>query len=154
MKVNLYYAPFPSQVFDDAHEPVNTERPLNPKSALPTLAAALRAHAARVGFSCDIEIVDMQLGGEREFYKTVPYGPRQMHCFRYGTPFDNGTEKFLEGDIHGITCNFTNSAQIVADLAMRIKQVNARAFVVAGGVDCTARPGYYLARGVDLVVRG
>lgn len=154
MKVNLYYAPFPSQIFDGCEEPVNTERPLNPKSALPTLASGLRMYADSMGFSCDIEIIDMQLGGQRIHYKTIPYGPHQMGCYRYGSPFEDFVEKIRGAEIHGLTCNFTNSAQIVADLAKFIKSVNPQAFVVAGGVDCTARPYYYLQNGVDLIVRG
>ncbi|MFB7511955.1 MULTISPECIES: B12-binding domain-containing radical SAM protein [unclassified Streptomyces] len=154
MKVNLYYAPFPSQIFRGCDEPINTERPFNPKSALPTLAAGLRMFSKDMGFECDVEIIDMQLGGERVKYKTIPYGPHQMDCFRYGTPFEDYVEKIRDADIHGLTCNFTNSAQITADLAQFIKSVNPKAFVVAGGVDPTARPQYYLERGVDLVVQG
>ncbi len=154
MKVNLYYAPFPSQIFDGCDEPINTERPLNPKSALPTLASGLRMHADSMGFDCDIEIIDMQLGGERVHYKTIPYGPHKMDCYRYGSPFETFVDKIEEGDIHGLTCNFTNSAQIVVDLARFIKSINPRAFIVAGGVDPTARPRYYLDRGVDVVVQG
>jgi hopanoid C-3 methylase len=154
MKVNLYYAPFPSQIFDGESEPVNTERPLNPKSALPTLAAGLRAFAQTMNYTCDIEIIDLQIGHDREFYKAIKYGPRMMRCYRYGVPFEVMTDKIKEGDIHGLTCNFTNSAQIVADLARFIKDINPDSVVVAGGVDCTARPGYYLQRGVDAVVLG
>jgi hopanoid C-3 methylase len=154
MKVNLYYAPFPSQMFRGCDEPINTERPLNPKSALPTLATGLRMFSDEMGFDCDIEIVDMQLGGERELYKTIPYGPHQMDCYRYGSPFELFADTIAEGDVHGLTVNFTNSAQIVADLAGYIKSVNPRAFVVVGGVDATARPEYYLERGADLIVQG
>ncbi|WP_405996089.1 B12-binding domain-containing radical SAM protein [Streptomyces sp. NBC_00986] len=154
MKVNLYYAPFPSQMFRGFDEPINTERPLNPKSALPTLASGLRMFAETMGFDCEIEIVDMQLGGQRIPYKTIPYGPHQMDCYRFGSPFEDYVEKIKEAEIHGLTCNFTNSAQITADLAQFIKSVNPKAFVVAGGVDPTARPQYYLERGVDLVVQG
>jgi hopanoid C-3 methylase len=154
VKINLYYAPFPSQIFRGFDKPVNTERPLNPKSALPTLASGLRMFGDEMGFDCDVEIIDMQLGGEREYYKTIPYGPHQMDCFRYGRAFETFTDKVAEGDIHGLTCNFTNSAQIVADLASFIRRINPRALIVAGGVDATARPGYYLARGVDVVVLG
>jgi hopanoid C-3 methylase len=154
MKVNLYYAPFPSQTFRGCGEPINTERPLNPKSALPTLAAGLRMFSESLGLDCDIEIIDMQLGGQHILYKSIPYGPHQMDCFRYGAPFEHFAEKISEAQIHGLTCNFTNSAQITADLAAFIKKVNPAAFVVAGGVDPTARPSYYLQRGVDLVVQG
>ncbi|MFF3275864.1 B12-binding domain-containing radical SAM protein [Streptomyces chrestomyceticus] len=154
MKVNLYYAPFPSQIFRGYDEPINTERPLNPKSALPTLAAGLRMFSEEMGFDCDIEIVDMQLGRARTYYKTIPYGPHQMDCFRFGTPFEAFVEKIREADIHGLTCNFTNSAQITADLATFIKRVSPDTFIVAGGVDPTARPYYYLERGADLVVQG
>lgn len=154
MKINLYYAPFPSQIFRGCEEPVNTERPLNPKSALPTLASGLRMFSDSMGLDCDIEIIDMQLGSERVHYKTIPYGPHQMDCFRYGSPFEAFVDKIREGDIHGLTCNFTNSAQIVADLAAFIKSINPKALVVVGGVDATARPVYFLKRGADLVVRG
>lgn len=154
MKVNLYYAPYPSQIFDGESEPINTERPLNPKSALTTLAAGLRAYAPEFGYSCDIEIIDLQLGGQRVPYKSLPYGPRTMTCYRYGTPFEEADEVIRSADVHGLTCNFTNSAQIVADLAQHIRRVNPNSIIVAGGVDCTARPDYYLARGVDVVVRG
>lgn len=154
MKVNLYYAPYPSQIFDGETEPINTERPLNPKSALATIAAGLRAYAPQLGYSCDIEIVDLQLGGVRVPYKSFPYGPRIMTCHRYGTPFEDAEETFRAADVHGLTCNYTNSAQIVADLAGHIRRVNPKSVIVAGGVDCTARPEYYLRRGVDVVVHG
>jgi hypothetical protein len=154
MKLNLYYAPYPSQVFDGEDEPVNTERPHNPKSALPTLAAGVRAFSAQLGLGCDIEIIDLQLNPRRTYYKSIRYGPRTMRCYRYGTPFEEVEAKIREADVHGITCNFTNSAQIVADLARFIKRVQPGTTVVAGGVDCTARPSYYLQRGVDVVVRG
>ncbi|AEH09303.1 B12-binding domain-containing radical SAM protein [Candidatus Protofrankia datiscae] len=154
MKVNLYYAPYPSQIFEGETDPVNTERPFNPRSALPTLAAGLRAFCASNGLSCEIEIVDLQLGSQRVPYKSIPYGPRIMNCYRYGVPFEEAAEKIREADVHGITCNFTNSAQIVADLARFIKQVKPGTTVVVGGVDCTARPEYYLRRGVDVVVLG
>ena len=62
MKVNLYYAPFPSQIFSGDAAPVNTERPLNPKSAMVTLATGIRMHAGPMGFDCEIEIIDMQVG--------------------------------------------------------------------------------------------
>lgn len=154
MKVNLYYAPFPSQFFSGSLHPINTERPLNPKSALVTLATGLRMNAGPMGFRCDIEIIDMQLGGERTWYKSIPYGAQAMDCYRLGYPFEAMTEKFLEGDIHGITSNYTNGAQIVSDLARHIKQVNPRSLVVVGGIDATARPEYYLRNGADLVVKG
>ena len=154
MKVNLYYAPYPSQIFEGESEPINTERPFNPKSALTTIAAGLRAYAPQLGYSCDIEIIDLQLGGQRVPYKSIAYGPRIMNCFRYGTPFEEADEKIRSADVHGLTCNFTNSAQIVADLAQHIRRVNPESVIVVGGTDCTARPGYYLARGADVVVRG
>ena len=154
MKVNLYYAPYPSQIFADSGEPVNTERPLNPKSALPTLAAGLDLFAERMGFECDVEIVDMQLGGQRTYYKSIPYGPQLMRCYRLGTPFEAFEEKIREADIHGLTCDFTNSAQIVGDLAEFIKRISPRSLVVAGGVDASARPSYFLSRGADVVVKG
>jgi len=154
VKVSLYYAPFPSQTFEGYASPVNTERPLNPKSALPTLAAGLRQHADALGYSCDVEIVDMQLGGERVRYKTIPYGPEQLHCSRLGTPMEAYEDTIRATDIHGLTSNFTNGAQIVGDLAAYIKQVSPDSVVVAGGVDATARPDYYFGRGVDVVVQG
>jgi hopanoid C-3 methylase len=154
MKINLYYAPYPSQIFEGETEPINTERPHNPKSALTTIAAGLRAYAPEFGYNCDVEIIDLQLGGQRVPYKSFEYGPRIMNCYRYGTPFEDVEEKMRTADVHGLTCNFTNSAQVVADLAQHIRRVNPNAVIVAGGVDCTARPEYYLARGVDIVVRG
>lgn len=154
MKVNLYYAPFPSQIFSGDAAPVNTERPLNPKSAMVTLATGIRMHAGPMGFDCDIEIIDMQVGGSRSRYKTIPYGPKMLDCHRLGVPFESVDDKIREGDVHGITCNYTNSAQIVGDLAAHIKRVSPRSLVVVGGVDATARPEYYLRRGADLVVKG
>ena len=154
MKVNLYYAPYPSQIFSDSTSPVNTERPFNPKSALPTLASGLRMFAGPMGFDCDIEIIDMQIGGEHTFYKSIPYGPRILNCYRLGHPFEAMEEKIRSGDIHGITSDYTNSAQIVADLAAFIKRLCPDSLVVVGGTDATARPLYYLRRGADVVVRG
>ena len=154
MKINLYYAPYPSQRFSGESEPINTERPHNPKSALPTLASGLRVMGERLGFSAELEIIDLQLGGEHVWYKSFAYGPRTMDCFRYGTPFELVDEKIKEADIHGLTCNYTNSAHVVTDLATHIKRRAPHSLVVAGGVDCTARPDYYLQRGVDIVVLG
>lgn len=154
MKVNLYYAPFPSQIFSGDEHPVNTERPLNPKSALVSLATGVRMNSRAMGFDCDIEIIDMQVGGNRSLYKSFAYGPRVLDCYRLGVPFESVDDKIRSGDIHGITCNYTNSAQIVADLAAHIKRVAKDSLVVVGGVDATARPEYYLARGADLVVKG
>ncbi|HEY7071525.1 MAG TPA: radical SAM protein [Acidimicrobiales bacterium] len=154
MKVNLYYAPFPSQTFEGYDHPVNTERPLNPKSALPTLAAGIRQHGPALGLDCDVEIVDMQLGGERTWYKTIDYGPERLACHRLGTPFEACDDTIRSADVHGLTSNFTNGAQVVADLASHIKQVSPHSTVVAGGVDATARPRYYLDRGADIVVQG
>jgi hypothetical protein len=154
MKVNLYYAPFPTQIFSGDSDPVNTERPLNPKSALISLATGIRMFSEPLGFDCDVEIIDMQVGGERTFYKSISYGPRTLNCYRLGVPFEGVDEQIRRADVHGITSNFTNSAQIVADLAAHIKRVSPRSLVVIGGVDATARPTYYLRNGADLVVKG
>jgi hypothetical protein len=154
MKVNLYYAPFPSQIFSGDSAPVNTERPLNPKSALVTLATGIRMNARPMGFDCDIEIIDMQVGGDRTYYKSIPYGPKTLDCYRLGIPFESIDHKIQQADVHGISCNYTNSAQIVADLAMHIKRISPDSLVVVGGVDATARPEYYLRNGADLVVKG
>lgn len=154
MKVNLYYAPYPSQIFSGSSEPVNTERPLNPKSALATLATGLRTFSGSMGFDCDIEIIDTQVGGERTYYKSFRYGPQTLDCYRLGRPFEEFESKIREGDIHGISSDYTNSAQIVADLAKFIKRLCPKSLVVVGGTDATARPRYYLANGADLIVKG
>lgn len=154
MKVNLFYAPYPSQILRGSADPVNTERPLNPKSAMATLATGIRMYTRPMGFNCDIEIIDGQIGGGRTWYKSINYGPEVLDCYRLGRPYESLEDKIREGDVHGITSNYTNSAQIVADLAKFIKRVSPKGLVVIGGTDATARPEYYLNNGADLVVKG
>lgn len=154
MKVNLYYAPYPSQIFAGSADPVNTERPFNPKSALTTLATGLRMFSGPLGLDCEVEIIDMQVGGVHTYYKSIPYGPHVMDCYRLGYPFEEMEAKIREGDIHGISSNHTNASQIVVDLAKFIKRLCPESLVVVGGTDATARPYYYLDNGVDVVVKG
>lgn len=49
-------------------------RPFNPKSALPTLASGIRYFSRTMKFNCDIEIIDLQVGGKLTYYKSIPYG--------------------------------------------------------------------------------
>lgn len=154
MKIKLYYAPYPSQIFEGEEHPINTERPYNPKQALPTLATGLRTYSKTMGFECDIEIIDLMLDDRRTYYKSFQYGPKLLNCYRLGKPFEEYDHKYLEGDVHGITSNHTNASQIVADLAAHIKKINPNSLVVIGGADATARPEYYLNRGADVVVKG
>ena len=127
---------------------------LNPKSALATLATGLRMFSQSMGFNCDVEIIDTQIGGERSYYKSIQYGPKILNCYRLGRPFETLEDKIKEGDIHGISSDYTNSAQIVVDLAKFIKQLCPKSLTVVGGTDATARPNYYLQNGVDVVVKG
>lgn len=154
MKINLYYPPYPKQVFSGFTEPVNPVRPFNPKQAHAALATGIRMYASSMGYQCDIEILDLQTGGEDVYYKSFPYGPHTMNCYRHGTPYEKVTDKIKEADIHGITSNHTNAAHIAADLAGYIKKVHPKSLVVVGGTDATARPTYYLKRGADVIVRG
>jgi len=154
MKMNLYYPPYPVQIFEGESLPVNPARPLTPKSTLPTLASGIRFYAAQMGFNIDFEIIDLQLGGELTFYKQFMYGPRKMNCFQLGTPYEKINSKILTADIHGITSNHTNAAQTVADLVKHIKMLAPDSLVIVGGTDATARPYYYIKNGADVVVKG
>jgi len=154
MKINLYYPPYPAQIFKGSKDPVNPVRPFNPKSALPTLASGIRYFSRTMKFNCDIEIIDLQVGGKLTYYKSIPYGLQTLDCYRLGRPYDEIKNKVIEGDIHGITANYTNSAQLVADLAKFIKKINPKTLLVIGGTDATARPYYYLKNGADIVIKG
>jgi hypothetical protein len=153
MRVHLYYAPYPSQVFDGEDQPVSTVRVLNPKSALVTLAAGVRQNLAEWGIEADLRIIDTQVGGGSKYYKSIAYGPRTLHCYRVGGEFEEYDRSIREAQIHGISNNYTNSAGIVADFVKHIKAVKPDALVVAGGMDVTARPEFYIDNGVDVVVQ-
>jgi hypothetical protein len=154
MKLNLYYPPYPAQIFKGSEEPVNPVRPFCPKSSLYTLASGIRKFSDQMRFDCNIEIIDLQVNGELTFYKSISYGPQILDCYQFGTQYKKIENKIKEGDIHGITSNHTNAAQIVADLIKFIKRVNPKALLVVGGTDATARPFYYLKNGADLIVKG
>jgi hypothetical protein len=153
MRVHLYYAPYPSQVFDGEEQPVSTVRVLNPKSALVTLAAGVRKNLDEWGVEAELRIIDTQVGGGQRYYKTFAYGPRTLRCYRVGGEFEEYDDSIREAQIHGISNNYTNSAGIVADFARHIKAVKPDALVVAGGMDVTARPEFYIDNGVDVVVQ-
>lgn len=154
MKLNLYYAPFPVQKFDERLDYVSTERSKNPKSALTTLASGIRLFSEQLKLNLEIEIIDMQLGMGETLYKKFSYGPKELLCYRLGHAFDKFEDKFKETSIHGISSNFTNGAQIVTDLAKYIKKVNPNSFIMIGGTDATFHPRYYLDNGADLVIKG
>lgn len=153
MKVNLYYAPYPSQIFDGEDKPVSTVRVFNPKSALVTLAAGVRQHLCECGVEADLRIIDTQVDGSPRYYKSMPYGPRTLRCLRVGGEFEHYDQRIREAEIHGISNNYTNSAGIVTDFAKHIKKVKPNALVVAGGMDATARPEFYIENGFDIVVQ-
>ena len=153
MRVNLYYAPYPGQMFDGESQPVSTVRVLNPKSALVTLAAGVRKYLAEWGVDASLRIIDTQVGGGSTYYKTIAYGPRALHCYRVGGAFEEYDDSIREADIHGISNNYTNSAGIVLDFVRHIKAVKPDALVVAGGMDATARAEFYIDNGVDIVVQ-
>lgn len=153
MKVNLYYAPYPSQVFAGEERPVSTVRVFNPKSALVTLAAGVRRFLAEWGIEVELRIIDTQVDGGPRYYKSIPYGPRTLQCYRIGGEFEEYAGRIREAEIHGISNNYTNSAGIVVDFAKYIKTVRPDALVVVGGMDATARPEFYLDNSVDVVVQ-
>jgi hopanoid C-3 methylase len=154
MRVHLYYAPYPGQRFAGEDETISPVRVLNPKSALVTLAAGARAYLAEWGVEAEFRIIDTQVHDDDPvLYKSFAYGPRRIECLRYGGAFERYDDSFREADVIGISNNFTNSAGVVTDFAARAKQVNPKALVVAGGMDVTARPEWYLANGFDVVVQ-
>jgi hopanoid C-3 methylase len=153
MRVNLYYAPYPSQIFEDADQPVSTVRVHNPKSALATLAAGTRQILDEAKIEAEFRIIDTQIDAGRTAYKTIKYGPRTLVCCREGGALESYDAQIRDADIHGISNNYTNSAGIVVDFARHLKAVNSKAVVVAGGMDATARPEYYIDNGVDVVVQ-
>ncbi len=152
-RVNLYYAPYPSQIFDGADYPVSTVRVFNPKSALPTLAAGSLRLLEAWGIHAQFRIIDTQVDPGTHFYKTIKYGPRTLHCARVGGEFEQYDDLIRDADIHGVSNNYTNSAGIVTDFVAHIKRVSPRALVVAGGMDATARPEFYIDRGIDVVIQ-
>ena len=153
MRVNLYYAPYPSQTFEGCEQPVSTVRVLNPKSALVTLAAGAARFLDEAGIDVDFRIIDTQVDGGVAYYKHFQYGPRRLLCHRVGGSFERYDGRIAEAQIHGISNNYPNSAGIVLDFVAHIKRVNPHALVIAGGMDATARPEYYIDRGVDIVVQ-
>jgi hypothetical protein len=153
MRIHLYYAPYPSQVFDGEDQPVSTVRVNNPKSALATLAAGVRHNLRSTGIDADIRIIDTQMDPGTRWYKDIPYGPRVLQCYRVGGAFEQYDDGIREADICGISNNYTNSAGIVGDFIAHIKQVKPKALVVCGGMDVTARPEYYIDRGADVAVQ-
>lgn len=153
MRVHLFYAPYPSQVFEGDDLPVSTVRVLNPKSALVTLAAGVRRYLDEWGIDAQLRIIDTQVGGGSRYYKSIPYGPRTLRCYRVGGEFEEYDDCIREAQVHGISNNYTNSAGIVADFVRHIKAVKPDALVVAGGMDVTARPEFYIDQGVDVVVQ-
>src|SRR5262249_30711907 len=112
MRIHLYYAPYPSQMFEGEAQPLSTVRVWNPKSALPTLAAGVRRNLAAAGIDADIRIIDTQVDPGIEYYKSIPYGPRQLHCYRVGGALEQYDDGIGEAQIHGISNNYTNSAGI------------------------------------------
>ncbi|HEX6912678.1 MAG TPA: hypothetical protein VF142_19885, partial [Longimicrobium sp.] len=88
MRIHLYYAPYPSQVFDGEDQPVSTVRVNNPKSALATLAAGVRHNLRSTGIDAEIRIIDTQMDPGTRWYKTIPYGPRLLQCHRVGGEFE------------------------------------------------------------------
>jgi len=154
MQVNLYYAPYPGQRFAGQPHTISPVRVFNPKSALATLAAGVRANLAAWGVEASLRIVDAQIGGDDPVqYRSLRYGPHTIECLRYGGWFERYDASFAEADIVGVSNNFTNSANVVADFARHARLVNPRALVVAGGMDATARPEWYLDNGFDVVVQ-
>jgi hypothetical protein len=153
MRVNLFYAPYPSQIFDGEDQPLSTVRVWNPKSALTTLAAGARRFLAEWGVDVEFRLIDTQVGGGTRYYKSIAYGPRTLQCYRVGGEFTEYDERIREGDVLGISNNYTNSAGIVADFVQHLKAVNPKALIVAGGMDVTARPEFYIDHGVDVVVQ-
>lgn len=154
MQIKLWYAPYPSQKFNEDGNPLSTERILNPKSALVTLASGLRRFSEVCRNGACIEIIDMQVEATYHHYKTLPYGGKPLNCYRLGKEFSQVESHIREGNIHGISANFTNGAQIVADFAKFIKRIKPSSLVVIGGTDASARPDYYLQHGADAVVIG
>jgi len=152
MRINLYYAPYPSQTLDGTDQPVSTVRVLNPKSALVTLAAGAAQFLDERGIEAEFRIIDTQVDDGATWYKDIRYGPRRMRCHRVGGMFEGYDGRIRDAEIHGISNNYTNSAGIVFDFAAHIRRVNPTALLVAGGMDATARPEYYLDRGFDIVV--
>src|SRR6476620_2178540 len=112
MRIHLYYAPYPSQVFEGESQPVSTVRVNNPKSALATLAAGVRHNLRSTPVDAEIRIIDTQMDPGTRWYKDIPYGPRVLRCYRVGGEFEQYDDGIREADICGISNNYTNSAGI------------------------------------------
>jgi hopanoid C-3 methylase len=154
MQVNLYYAPYPGQRFAGEEMTISPVRVLNPKSALATLAAGARGYLSEWGIEASFRIIDTQVDPDLPvLYKRFDYGERVIECLRYGGAFERYEDSFREADIIGISNNFTNSAGVVADFARFARSVNPSALIVAGGMDVTARPEWYLRQSFDVAVQ-
>ena len=154
MRVTLFYAPYPGQRFRDEEQTISPVRVRNPKSALVTLAAGARAYLREWGIAAEFRIVDTQVDeADPQWYAAFDYGPRVIDCYRFGGSFESYDQEARDADIIGISNNFTNSARVVADFAKHLKRANPHALVVAGGMDVTARPEWYLSNGFDAVVQ-
>jgi hypothetical protein len=154
MRVSLFYAPYPGQKFRGSDLTISPVRVRNPKSALPTLAAGARQELARKGIDVEFRIIDTQLADHpEEYYASFDYGPKVIDCYRYGGPFEMFDDDILQSDVIGISNNFTNSARVVADFARHVRRVRPTTVLVAGGMDVTARPEWYIDQGFDIVTQ-
>lgn len=153
MRVNMYYAPYPSQQFQGEEFPLSPVRVWNPKSALVTLAAGARAYLSAWNVDVEFKLIDTQVGGDSTYYKSIAYGHRTLDCYRVGGAFESYDAQIRAAEIHAISNNYTNSAAIVADFVKHIRSVKEDALIVVGGMDVTARPEFYIDNGADIVVQ-
>ena len=112
MRVNLYYAPYPSQIFARCR----SAREHGARSQSQERSRNLGRGCAQVldEAKVDVEfrIIDTQIDVGTTVYKSIPYGPRTLVCRREGGAFESYDDRIREADIHGISNNYTNSAGI------------------------------------------
>jgi len=152
MIVNLYYTPYPCQQFAGIESPISPVRTNVPKSTFETLVAGADSFLRQDNIEVDFKIYNMQLEEGKEKYKSFYYGDRQVECYRVGASFEKYENIINNTMIHCVSNNFTNSASIVTDFVKYIKKVNPTAIVIAGGIDISARPQYYIRSGVDYII--
>jgi hypothetical protein len=153
MRINLYYVPYPCLILDGEEKPVCPVRVGIPKSSLETLVSGVRQYLSKWKIDAEFHIINTQLDKGTKYYKSIYYGPRTLHCYRAGGDFEEYNQYIRMAKIHGISNNFTNSAGIVIDFVKHIKSVKPDSIIVAGGIDVSARPEFYIDNGVDIIIQ-
>jgi hypothetical protein len=136
-------------------EAVNACRTNYPKIPQLIIAGLLRARLPELRIFPQIRVIDMKGRDPKktEAYGEVCYGDLPLDKLRIGMSFAEVRDDLVDSDIVGLTANFTQEANVIADLIRYAKSVSA-AKVIVGGSDAIARPRHYLSAGADVVILG